>query len=287
MLDRFEARLADLFADLLAGTPSLALPQRSLPSAAPANGILPVVRVLTGAPRAEFGDDALRQRRRVGGIGLRVVLALEGMASIDLLPAVAIPRPARLDALDRVLAAFQAEAVRSGAAFDDGTDQGFALRGFRLREMVAAEEGEARLRTVFAYEGDFWPVRPEEDGPAIAEIRSRIATLPVTVPLGLAARAGGPDVTIPIGLDLRSLAAGPVRVVARLAGAAPPGSLVGAAALLPGFIEFPVDADGVARVVFRPAAIVAAPAIAGISVALAGVGRPTVALAEIAVRVLP
>jgi hypothetical protein len=108
------------------------------------------------------------------------------------------------------------------------------------------------------------------------------------VPQGLVARAGGPDLVIPLTLDLRSLGAGPARMVARLRGAAPPGSLQGdAAEAPPGFIGVPVDATGIARLVFRPAAVLAAAVLATIQVALAGAGQATVALAEIPVRVLP
>lgn len=292
MLDAFEARLADLFADLLAGAPDLRLPQRGLPTAAPNAGILPVLRVLTAGAAAVLGDDAPRVRRLPGGLGLRTVLELEGTVGLDLIPAADVERPARLRALDRVLVAFQAEAVRTGAAFADGTDQGFALHGFRLRDAVSPELEPGglpgRLRLTFAFQGDFWPVRPDEDGPAITAIPTRLVSLPVQVPQGLTARAGGPELLVPLALDLRSLGAGPARVVARLRGAAPPGSLQGdAAGAPPGFIGFPVDAAGVVRLVFRPAAVLDAPALATIQVMLAGTGRPTVALAEVPVRVLP
>jgi len=287
MLDAFEARLASLFADRLAGAPTLRAPVRSLPVAPPEALIQPVLRVLSANASPLVGDDAPRVRRLAGGLGLRTVLELQGVAAIDLMPAADIDRPARLGALDLVLTALQAEDVRNGAAFADGSDQGFLLRGFRFVEASADSAAAAPLRALFRYEGDFWPVRPDEQGPAIASIPTRLAVLPVTVPASLSARAGGPDLVIPVTLDLRSLGAGPARVVARLRGAAPPGTLIGDAADLPGFTSYPVDAGGVARLVFRPAAVVAALAIAGIEVALEGAGRPRVALTEISVRVLP
>ncbi len=292
MLDAFEARLADLFADRLAGEPGLRLPLRSLPAAAPDSGIQPVLRVLSATAPVQLGDDAPRVRRLAGGLGLRTVLPLEGMAAIDLLPAGDLARPAWLAALDLVLVAFQAEDMRSGAAFADGTDQGFLLRGFRLSEAVVAGDA-APMRALFRYEGEFWPVRPDEDGPAIASIPTRLAVLPVAAGEALVARAGGADLVIPVGLDLRGMTlpglgdAGPVRVVARLRGAAPPGSLVGETASLPGYTAYPLEADGVVRLVFRPPAVVAATVVAGIEVALEGAGRTRVALAEIAVRVVP
>ncbi|MCC6717392.1 MAG: hypothetical protein IT555_05870 [Acetobacteraceae bacterium] len=291
MLDSFEARLADLFADLLAGEAGLHPPLRTSPAAPPATLIQPVLRVLTASAPTLVGDDAPRVRRLPGGLGLRTVLEFEGTVAIDLIPAVDIARPARMTALDQVLVALQAAEVRSGAAFADGTDQGFLLRGFRLAEVIV--EGEAApLRALFRYEGDFWPVRPDEDGPAIASIPARLAVLPVQAGATLVARAGGPDLTIPVALDLRSmtlprLGAGEVRLVARLRGAAPPGSLVGDAAAAPGFTAYPVEPDGVARLVFRPPAVAAAVAMVGIEVALEGAGRARVALAEIGVRVLP
>lgn len=288
MLDAFEARLADLFADRLVGAPDLLAPQRSLPAAAPGDGILPVLHVTAVAASPLLGDDAPQIRRLPGGLGLRTVLELQGVVAMDFVPAADITRDAWLRALDAVLVAFQASDMRSGAAFADGADQGFALRGFRFRDAQGREDEPGRLRANFTFEGDFWPVRPEEEGPAIVTIPARLVSLPLRLPEGLVARAGGADLVIPLVLDMRSLGAGPSRVVARLRGAAPPGSLVGdAAGAPPGFTGFPVDDEGVAQLVFRPAAVLAAAANATIQVALAGAGRSTVALAEIAVRVLP
>lgn len=288
MLDAFEARLADLFADRLMGAPDLLAPQRSLPAAPPGDGILPVLHVTGVAASPLLGDDAPQMRRLPGGLGLRTVLELQGVVAMDLVPAADISRDAWLRALDAVLVAFQASDMRSGAAFADGTDQGFALRGFRFRDAQAQEGEPGRLRANFTFDGDFWPVRPEEEGPAIASIPARLVSLPLRVPEGLVARSGGADLIIPLALDMRSLGGGPPRVVARLRGAAPPGSLVGDPAGAPaGFTGFPVDDAGIAQLVFRPAAALAAAANATIQVALASTGQSTVALAEIAVRVLP
>jgi hypothetical protein len=292
MLDAFEARLADLFADRLAGTPGLRPPVRRLPEAPVEAGILPVLRVLSASAAPLLGDDAPLVRRLPGGLGLRTVLALEGAVGMELIPAADVARPALLQALDAVLVAFQATELRSGGGFADGTDQGFALHGFRFRDVAAPEDGAPplrhRLRLNFTFQGEFWPVRPEAEGPAITAIPARLVSLPVQVAQGLVARAGGPELIIPLTLDMRSLGAGPARVVARLRGAAPPGTLQGdAAEAPPGFISVPVDAAGVARLVFRPAATVAAPVLATIQVALAGAGQAGVALAEIPLRVLP
>lgn len=292
MLDAFEARLADLFADLLAGEASLRPPVRTIPAQPPNADIQPVLRVLSAAAAPLVGDDAPRVRRLPGGLGLRTVLELAGVAAIDLVPATTVARPARLAALDRVLVAMQAEDVRTGAAFADGTDQGFLLRGFRLTE--AAIEGEtAPMRALFRFEGDFWPVQPDEDGPAIASIPTRLAVLPVRAGEALMARAGGPDLVIPVGLDLRGmtlpgLSGGEaVQVVARLRGATPPGSLIGTAAALPGYVAYDLDPDGTVRLTFRPPATLAAAVVVRVEVALEGAGRPRLALADIGVRVLP
>lgn len=291
MLGAFEAALADLVAEAL---PALPAPLRRLPVSLPPAGVQPAVRLLGAESVAALGDDAPRVRRRPdGGLGLGVRLALRGEAAIDLVAAAGLARAEHWAALDALLAAFQDEAVRSGAAFDDGTDRGFLLRSFRLHSAGPAPgEGlvpPASLQAVFDYEGEFWPVRAEPEGPAIVSIPARLVVLPVERPEALVARAGGPDLLIPLRLDLRALGGAPAQVVARLRGAAPPGSLVGDPA--PGFaagaIAVTVDEAGTARFAFRPAATLAARGTARITASLAAEGRPTVALAELAVEVLP
>jgi hypothetical protein len=293
MLDAFEARLADLLADALADEAGIATPRRSLPGEAVAPGlVLPVVRVTAVAADPLLGDDApLVRRLPGGGLGLRTVFALRGDVALDLIPGADVTRPALLRALDAALVALGEEAVRRGAAFADGTDQGFALRGFRFREAAPpSEPGATGLRAVFAFEGEFWPVRPEAEGPAIATIPTRMATLPVAAPEGLSAQAGGPDLTIPLRLDLRRLGAAPGNVLARLSGADPPGALLGATpppGAPAGAVAVPVAADGTADLGFRPAAALGAPAVARITLSLARAGGTGPALGEIAVQVRP
>jgi hypothetical protein len=291
MLGAFEAALADLVADTM---PALPAPLRRLPASLPPTGVQPVVRLLGAESIASLGDDAPQVRRRPdGGLGLRVRLALRGEAAIDLVAAAGLARADHWAALDTLLAGLQEEGVRSGAVFDDGTDRGFLLRSFRLRRAGPAPgEGvvpPASLQAVFGFEGEFWPVRAEPEGPAIVSIPARLVVLPVERPEALIARAGGPDLQIPLRLDLRALGGAPAQVVARLRGAAPPGTLVGDPA--PGFaagaVAVTVDEVGTANLAFRPAATLAARGTARIAASLAAAGRPTVALAELAVEVLP
>ncbi len=292
MLEAFEARLADLLADALAGIAGLAVPRRGPPAAIPAAGVAPFVQVVHAETEPVLGDDAPVTRRIAGSLRLRTVLVLHGEVRVSLVAAAAVAQPARLAALDTVLVALQDESVRQGRAFDDDTDQGFELRGFRfLRAAPGAGPTPLSVATwelVFAYEGDFWPVRPEPEGPAITAIPQRLVPLPLVVPEVLSARAGGADVTIPLQLDLRTIGGAAPRVVARLRGAAPPGVLLGdAAGAPPGFVSVPVDANGIAALDYRPPAALAAPTRVRIAASLAGEDRPTVALTELVIQVTP
>jgi hypothetical protein len=292
VLDAFEARLADLLADALAGIAGLAVPRRGAPAAIPAADIVPFVQITRVETAAELGDDTPVTRRVDGSLRLRTVLVLHGEALIGLVAAAAVGQAARIAALDTVLVALQDEDVRRGRAFDDGTDQGFDLRGFRF---VRAGPGSASTplsaatwELTFAYEGDFWPVRPEPDAPVITAIPRRLVPLPVEVSERFATRAGGPDLTIPLRLDLRSSGGAPARIVARLRGASPPGTLLGdPAGAPPGFVNVPVDASGTASLGYRPPPVLAAPTRVRIVASLAGEGQPTVALAELVVEVTP
>jgi hypothetical protein len=292
VLEAFEARLADLLADALAGTAGLAVPSRGPPDAIPAADVAPFVQVIRAETEPVLGDDAPVTRRVAGSLRLRTVLVLHGEVRVSLVAANDVAQPARLAALDTVLVALQDESVRQGRAFDDDTDQGFELRGFRFLRAAPAGGSTplsaATWELVFAYEGDFWPVRPEPEGPAITTIPRRLVPLPVAVPEVLSARAGGADVTIPLQLDLRTIGGAAPRVVARLRGAAPPGTLLGdAAGAPPGFVSVPVDADGIAELDYRPPAVLAAPTRVRIAASLAGEDRPTVALAELVIQVMP
>lgn len=278
MLAAFEARLADLLADAL---PGQAFARGR--AVAPQNGIGAAVRVLSAAATPRLGDDAAELIRRPPALALRTSLRLAGEAAIELAGAAPL-----LPLADRILVALHAPALRDGAGFETGADQGFALDAFRFAGMGAASDRPETLALRYAFEGRFWPVLAEPEGPAIAQIPLRLAVLPAGVPQGLRARAGGPDLAVPLGLNLAAAGGAERRIVARLAGASPPGSLVGESANVPqGHVGFAVDADGIARLLYRPPATLAAPESVAIETALAFPGRPSVALARIHVAVDP
>jgi hypothetical protein len=292
VLDAFEGRLADLLADALAGITGLAVPRRGSPAAIPAADVAPFVQVISAETDPMLGDDAPVTRRVGDSLRLRTVLVLHGEVRVSLVAANAVAQAARLAALDAVLVALQEQSVRQGRAFDDDTDQGFELHGFRfVRACPGADPtplSAATWELLFAYQGDFWPVREEPEGPAITAIPRRLVPLPIAVPQLLSARAGGADLTIPLQLGLGITGGAPRRIVARLRGSAPPGTLLGdAAGAPPGFVSIPVDASGSAALDYRPPTVLASPARVRIAAALAGEDQPTVALAELVIEVTP
>jgi hypothetical protein len=278
MLAAFEQRLADLLADAMLG--QVFSRGRVV---APQNGAAAAVRIVSAAAAAQLGDDTPRLIRRPPALALRTTLRLAGEAAIELAGAAPL-----LPLADRILVVLQAQALRDGAGFETGADLGFALDSFRFVALGAAPDRPDVLALRFGFDGLFWPVLAEPEGPAIVRIPLRLAVLPAGVPQGLRARAGGADLAVPLGLDLRATGGAAARIVARLAGAAPPGSLVGDAAdVPPGHVAFAVDADGIARLLYRPPATLGAPAEVLIDTALAHPGRATVPLARITVAVDP
>jgi hypothetical protein len=245
MIDAFEARAADLLADRLSTTAQ--------------------VRLWVGAARPwlEVGDDREQVRRGPGGFELRPVLRLAGELFIELEigapgeggPGAAVQRQTLIGALDQLLVALNDGAVRDGTAFATDVDQGFELDGFRLDRVEQAPDALSdfrRIRAVYAYAGRFWPVQPALAGPAIETLPTRIVVLPAKRPEVLAAVAGGPDLEIPIALDLRVRSTAIARVVARLLGASPPGALIGdPTGLPPGSVGYVPD-DGRFQLVYRP-----------------------------------
>lgn len=277
MLAAFEARLADILADAL---PGQAFSRGR--ATTPQNGTAAAVRVASAATAPLLGDDTPRLIRRPPSLALRTTLRLSGEAVIELAGAAVLPL------VDRILVVLQAQDLRDGAGFETGADQGFALDSFRFIALGAPSDRPDLLALRFGFDGLFWPVLAEPEGPAIVRIPLRLAVLPAGVPQGLRARAGGADLAVPLGLDLRATGGTASRIVARLAGASPPGSLVGDAAdVPPGHVGFAVDADGIARLLYRPPATLAAPAEVTIDTALAHPGRATVPLARITVSVDP
>lgn len=300
MLDAFEVRLADLLADELVGVANLGPIGRSGAVAAAAVGAVGIaVRIARARPTAEVGDD---QRERLGARGeirLRPRLHLEGDAVLALravAPAGAAAGTARqrlLSVLDAVLLALHGEAVRTGRAFQlPPQDLGFDLDGFRLASFDPLP-GEANdplsADLVYRYSGRFWPVEEPVAGDVIASLPTRMAVMPVQVPERIVARAAGGDIAVPIRVDLRAMRGAPASLAARLAGAAPPGSLVGDPAVIvpPGFVGFPAAPDGAFRLVYRPPQQLATRTDVRVQTRLAHADRPSIGLADFVIEVLP
>ena len=307
MLDEFELRLADLIADELAGVQALQLVTRTRSDLGTVvtepDGVAIIVHTLNADSSRIMGDDALERRGTKGQYRLRTTLRLSGQVAAD----IAIrteggndldQRRSRLvQILDALLVALQDETVRNGRAFLTDTDQGFELDGFRLAtvaELTPAAsaftlpEGFGAIRATYDFSGRFWPVQPEAEGDAITALPTRIAVMPVLAPERLSATAGAADLTVPLQLDLRLLNGATGRVLGRLKGASPPGSLQGDNAGVPaGWTAFAYDPNGTVSVVYRPPGALGAPARVQVSLALSREGRPSIPLGEFAIQVRP
>ena len=280
MLDAFEARLADLLADALPGQ-GFGRGPVSLP-ADPA-AVAASVRIAFADAAPQLAALAPREVRRPDGVALRAETRLRGEILIELAGQAGL-----LPLLDRILPVLHRLATGEGGLLEEDEARGFALQYFGFVRFGPVPQRDRVLAVACGFDGRFWPVQPEPDGPAITRIPLRIAVLPAGVPQGLTARAGGADLTVPLALDLRASGGAASRVVARLAGAAPPGSLLGESVNVPpGHVGVPVDADGIARLRYRPPAVLAAPASVEIATALAHGESPLVNLASIAIAVLP
>lgn len=298
MLQSFEKRLADLLADALRGAEGVRdvrLARDGNPAAAPSAASV-TVRLMDAAPTPEVGDDRPEVLGSKPRFSLRPVLHLSGEVRVELEigPATsAVDRGAQrerlLGALDQVILALHPEKVRTGEEFATGEDQGFELDGFRFHRIASpdgARTDHRRLQAYYRYSGRFWPVGPPVEGPAILELPTRVAFLPVFLPDRLSATAGGPDLRVPIRMDLRAFGGAARRLAGRLAGETPPGSLVGDAADLPaGMIGWPVDLDGTATLLYRPPPAVAGRARARIRLQLVQLHGAGVDLGEVVVEV--
>lgn len=299
MLDAFETRLTDLLADALVGTPNLGPIGRSGAVAAPAAGNVGIaIRVAGASSTGQVGDDERERLGPRGAIRLRPLLHLEGDAVLRL--EVATPRPADaaevrqrlVTVMDAVLLALHREPVRNGREFLTNVDQGFELDGFRLAALGAAPEQSDDPRTfelTYHFAGRFWPVEEPAEGGLIVNLPTRLTVMPVRLPERISARAGGGDVQVPIHIDLRATNGAPSLLAARLAGAAPPGALVGdpAAAVPDGFTGFPQSDGGIFRLVYRPPETLSARTEVRVQTRLAHADRPTISLTEFAIEVLP
>lgn len=297
MLDDFEMRLADHLADALAGTAGLGAVVRLGVSGPGAGGSVDVaLGILRAEPDASVGDDERDRIQRIDGIRLRPTLHLQGAVRVRLAgtpedgetPATTRARLVRV--MDRVLLALHEEDVRRGLAFGGGGDSGFELDGFRLLaiDTLPGEIDPATIDLSYRFAGRFWPLGEEVTGPAIREIPTRIAVLPVELPNGLRVHAGAEAIEVPLRADLRALNGADARIIARLRGAAPPGALVGETDDAPeGFVAFARSTDGAFRIRYRPPDSVAGHTTARIETRLAAPVDLAVELGEVAVEVLP
>lgn len=307
MIDPFEAALADLLADRVGPDPAVAVVTRWRDGMADPLGdeARVAVLVLDAQVSDELGGDRDEELRGAGDISLRASLRLAGQARITVEVATTDQaaeqvgqRAALVAATDAVLVALHDGEVRTGRVWGDDHDQGFAIDRFRLVRVAQPEEPPDQFRRLDIwcdYAGRFWPTEPLVEGDLIvAPIRVRSATLDPVLPQGVRAVGGGADVVAPVVVDLRTLGGADPRLVARLSGAAPPGTLVGDTVGVPeGSVAYePADpgdgaggAGGRFEVVFRPAAVLAGSAIARVVLSLASEDRPTARLGEFEIAV--
>ncbi|WP_428264583.1 hypothetical protein [Haliangium sp.] len=302
MLDSFEAKLADLLADRVADVAVIDEVRRpqiggSQPSATQARV---TVEIISTAPVIELGDDKPEVLGQAGAFSLRTVMHLTGGVLISLELAstsgtgAATQRDTLLMALDSVLLALHDPEVRNGRAFGDADDQGFALSAFRLEqiapsrcELATGEDPERHhIYCRYGFTGRFWPVETPPAGDVITTIPTRIALLPAEYPETLRALAGGPDLTVPVRLDLRALNGATPRLFARLMGASPPGQLIGDSIDVPeGSVAYDPDPPGTYAVVYRPPASLDGVARVRVRLALARAEGPPVTVETLAIEV--
>jgi hypothetical protein len=304
MIEPFEAALADLLADRVGPHPAVAVVTRWRDGMADPLGDEARVAVLVHDAQVsdELGGDRDEELRGAGDISLRSSLRLAGQARITVEVATtdqageqAGQRSALVAAADAVLVALHDDDVRTGRAWGDDHDQGFAIDRFRLARLGHLDDPPDQFRRLdiwCGYAGRFWPTEPLVEGDLIAApIRVRSATLDPVLPMGVRAVGGGADVVAPVVVDLRTLGGADRRLVARLSGAAPPGTLVGDTVGVPeGSVAYsptdPADPGGGRfEVVFRPAAVLAGAAVARVVLSLAGGDHPTVRLGEFEIAV--
>jgi len=256
-----------------------------------------IVRLLSAASDNQLGDDARERLGERGDYQLRASLFLTGEVAVDFIVAetpgqgdAGLNRPLLLQVLDQALVVLHQEELRKGHAFQTGDDLGFDLTGFRLTGLAPVpEQAESFriLRATYEYAGRFWPVEAPAEGDVIQTLPTRIAVLPVQIPENILANAGGDDVTVPLNVDLRPLNGAPVRMVARMKGASPPGELVGDTSNVPagGYVAYEPGDEQIFELVYRPPAILSNDTRVRISLGLAHTDRRTISLGELSIRV--
>lgn len=298
MLDAFETRLADMLANALAGQPNLGPVGRTGATAGPAAGEVGIgVHLASFEPNHRVGDDRQDEIRQPGDIRLRPTLHLRGAVRVTLTAAAPPPPDAlagreRLVGLaDRLLLALHGEDVRRGLAFQTGSDLGFELDSFRLEASPAPPEGtieNLQLHIDYGFAGRFWPVEIHPSGDPIVTIPTRLNVMPVRLPEQIGTRAGAPDLTVPVQLDLRATDGAVAVLAARLEGAAPAGALVGdGAPAPPGYTGFAVGPSGTVALVYQPPANLASRAEVRVETRLAHPDRPSIPLVRFGIEVLP
>lgn len=300
MLDDFESRLTDMLADGLSADAGVEV-TRVHPGLTVTDALV-TVQVIDAAADPRLGDDARERLGVRGAYELRPVFRFSGEIAIELLvssspgggggggPAAAeASRPRLVQLLDRILLILHPEGVRRGESFQTGADLGFALEGFRLLRTEASPfdtEAPDRVRAVYQYTGRFWPVEVPAAGDLISELPTRIAVLPIQLPERVVGTAGGGEVDVPVRLDLRALNGAPARLVGRLAGASPPGILIGDSSdLPPGRVGYGADADGVFHLRYAPPGTLADPVRVRVELGLSHADRPTLSLGELTIEV--
>ena len=296
MIDAFEARLAQFLSNALQSVAEIHGVSRAVdgqPAPVPTASSLEL-RLLNASPDEDLGEDAMRVLGPKGSRRLRPNLRLSGDVQIELEIGVAksasdrtAQRTNQLRALDAVLLTLNGPDVRSGTAFGNAEDQGFALDGFRLVSVESKTDTSTdfrRFSLTYRYSGDFWPVQPTITGPAIADVQLRLAAQVAASARDLQARAGGPDLSWPLRLDLRALGGAAPRLIALLVDG--PGSLVGDTTdLPPNAAAFFPDAKGAFLLTYRPPTAQSGMAIARLAFQLRDPDRATVELGEVSVTV--
>lgn len=289
-----------MLADGLAGSDNIVVrPRDDITDLLDANSdrVVIIVRLLTATSDNQLGDDARERLGQRGDYQLRTSLFLTGEVAVDFIVAVTprrgdaeFNRPLLMQVLDRALVVLHEEDLRKGHAFQTGDDLGFDLTGFRLTEFGPVPEQTESFRTLracYEYAGRFWPVEVPAEGDVIQTLPTRIAVLPVHIPEKIQATAGGDDVTVPLNVDLRPLNGAPVRMVARMKGASPPGELVGDTANVPegGYVAYEPGAEQIFELVYRPPVSLSNDTRVRISLGLAHTDRRTISLGELSIRV--
>ena len=300
MIDALETGLVALLRERMEGqgfVGQVSRPHDLIPPPVPQKARV-MVRVSGFQPAARVGDDEQELLGQRGAYRQRPVLRLEGEIRLDLTVAEAadeqeaqLQRGTLLGALDQLLLALHPAHTRNGADLRTEEDRGFALDGLRFARLEHTDEeqpqGHRHLTLYYAFSGRFWPVGVAVEGVTIQTIPSRTVVVPLLIPDGLLARAGGSDLQIPITADLRPLGGAVPGMLARLRGARPPGELLGDPAGAPaGWILLAPATDGERfHLLYRPPSHLTGRALVQVELALGDAQGVHLPLGSIAIAV--